>query len=655
MKALKPIAPSVEAASRNRWLWPGKSSLLSLSFILLLSGVPAWAAIGSDPRLAQLEVKFFKHPYPKDDDGQRLERLEKMVFGEVKTGADLDRLKALADTVPNLSSVTVADEEEPAAGNRTAGGGSNTLDITDKGSGRGVAPPVQKGAGSTVLSGESKYPAVTALEQSLFSRDYAGEPVADRLNRLETKVFGKPSKFTDLSERVDALKERTRVDVAKKPPPGSEWVEDEDDEGAYPTPARATSRNYTEHVARTDGDDARSFSGRDLRKDMQRAFGSSYPGGGGSYGSGGTGSSGSYGTGSSASGAYGMGGGSGFSTGGGSSAGAGKRGSVFSSGGGYGSSASSRSGSRGGVGLINPEDDDDDMPPPRSASGSGAASQAPGGARPDAPMMGAVGISQKVTSLETAVLGKNFAKDPLIDRVARLEQTVLPKQAEANASLSLPERVSKLLEKVPIAAGSSNGGRSMASSSRGSKRRGGDDFDDDEDMDMGSMSGMSGMSAMPGGGTKSGGLGKIINSIGNMLGSGFVGGYAMPGGTMVRDPSTGYLVDTMTGNMINPSTGAVVGRTTAIPGATMGMPLGGTTMGMPYGTTMGMPLGSTGYPINTMPYGNPYPYGNPMPMGGYSSFNNGFSPYGYGGTGLRFGTGGFGLGTGGLRFGGMWP
>ncbi|HMY01990.1 MAG TPA: hypothetical protein PKA48_01495, partial [Candidatus Obscuribacter sp.] len=295
MKALKPIAPRVEAASRNRWLWPGKSSLLSLSFILLLSGVPAWAAIGSDPRLAQLEVKFFKHPYPKDDDGQRLERLEKMVFGEVKTGADLDRLKALADTVPNLSSVTVADEEEPAAGNRTAGGGSNTLDITDKGSGRGVAPPVQKGAGSTVLSGESKYPAVTALEQSLFSRDYAGEPVADRLNRLETKVFGKPSKFTDLSERVDALKERTRVDVAKKPPPGSDWVEDEDDEGAYPTPARSTSRNYTEPVPRTDGDDARSFSGRDLRKDMQRAFGSSYPGGGGSYGSGGTGSSGSYG------------------------------------------------------------------------------------------------------------------------------------------------------------------------------------------------------------------------------------------------------------------------------------------------------------------------------------------------------------------------
>ena len=651
MKALKPIAPRVEAYSRSKWCLAGKGSLLTLSFLLLLSAAPVCAAIGSDPRLAQLEVKFFKHPYPKDDDGQRLERLEKMVFGETRTGADLDRLKALADTVPNLSSVTVAEEDEPAAGNRTAGGGSNTLDITDKGTGRGVAPPVQKAAGSTVLSGESKYPAVTALEQNLFGRDYAGEPVADRLNRLETKVFGKPSRFTDLSERVDALKERTRVDVAKKPPPGSDWVEDEDDEGAYPTPARSTSRNYTEPVARTDGDDGRSFSGRDLRKDMQRAFGSSYPGGGGSYGSGGTGSSGSYGTGNSASGAYGMGGSSGYSTGGSSSSGFGKRGSVFSSGG-SGASASSRSGSRGGVGLINPEDDDDDMPPVRSSPG--AASQASGG-RPDAPMMGAVGISQKVTSLETAVLGKNFAKDPLIDRVARLEQTVLPKQAEANASLSLPERVGKLLEKVPIASASSNGGRSMASSSRGGKRRGGDDFDDDEDMDMGSLSGMSGTAGLPPTGTKSGGLGKIINSIGNMLGSGFVGGYAMPGGTMVRDPSTGYLVDTMTGNMINPATGAVVGRTTAIPGATMGMPLGGTTMGMPYGTTMGMPLGSTGYPLNTLPYGNPYPYGNPMPMGGYSSFNNGFSPYGYGGTGLRFGTGGFGLGTGGLRFGGMWP
>ncbi|HND06606.1 MAG TPA: hypothetical protein PL012_13045, partial [Candidatus Obscuribacter sp.] len=62
-----------------------------------------------------------------------------------------------------------------------------------------------------------------------------------------------------------------------------------------------------------------------------------------------------------------------------------------------------------------------------------------------------LGLSSQVTALETAVLGQNY-KDPLINRVARLEDAVFQGKAPANAGLSLPERVAKLTQKVPIAA-----------------------------------------------------------------------------------------------------------------------------------------------------------------------------------------------------------
>ncbi len=268
----------------------------------------AMASVSSDVRLSQLEVKFFKHTYPKDEEAVRLERLEKMIFGEARTGASETRLKNLADTVPNLGAVASedSDKSEGSSSSSSSGrSGSSTakhvnnndsdLDLSEERS-------QSKKPGGQVLSGESKYPAVTALEQSIFKRDYASDPVADRLNRLETKVFGKPSKFTDLSERVDALKEKTRVDVAKQAPPGTDWLDDEDDDISFPAPKQPSRQP----VARSDGEDGRSFSGRDLRKDMQNAFGSRASGaasGGYGMGSAGSRSSGS----NSASGAYGMG------------------------------------------------------------------------------------------------------------------------------------------------------------------------------------------------------------------------------------------------------------------------------------------------------------------------------------------------------------
>lgn len=619
-------------------------------------GCPVMASVGSDVRLSQLEVKFFKHTYPKDEEAVRLERLEKMIFGEARTGASEQRLKNLADTVPNLGAVAAEDSDKSDAA------ASSSSSASSPSSSAGRSKPATRAVnnsdsdldlseersqsnkpGGQVLSGESKYPAVTALEQSIFKRDYASDPVADRLNRLETKVFGKPSKFTDLSERVDALKEKTRVDVAKQAPPGTDWLDEEDDDINFPAPKQASRQP----VARSDGEDGRSFSGRDLRKDMQNAFGSRASG-------------------ASASGGYGMGGSSVGSSSGSNSA---------SGGYGMGSIGSPRSAGRA------LDDEDDDLPPvaPRRAASAGSTARSQPGAAaaassraaasdrfasdsgdsPAAVPGGAIGLSSKVTALENAVLGKTFASDPLIERVSRLEETVFPSKADSAASLSLPERVAKLVEKVPIASAPAKAARANRS------RR--DDFDDDLDMgtsmsslgSMGNMgSGMTSQSQMQTRG--SGGLGKIINSIGNMLGGGYgaYGGYpagygasygtsyGVPGSAaMVRDPSTGFLIDSMSGNLINPTTGQVVGRSAGYPtGAYGNSAYGG------YGTGLGgLPMGTGfGYPSG-MGVGLGVPVG--VPMGGYSSFNNGFSPYGYpagggygiGGSGIRFGGSGFGV------------
>src|SRR5438067_10870981 len=88
------------------------TSLLFLAASIGLSCgvVSALAADSSDERLSTLEVKFFQHDYAKDSMESRLDRLEKMVFGEAKTGNPQQRLSNLLGAVPNPNPVAVDDE-----------------------------------------------------------------------------------------------------------------------------------------------------------------------------------------------------------------------------------------------------------------------------------------------------------------------------------------------------------------------------------------------------------------------------------------------------------------------------------------------------------------------------------------------------------------
>ena len=556
-------------------LTPSWGRLLLASALVLGAStffLPAYADSSAD--LDRLEQKFFQHSYAKEDLPVRLGRLEKMVFGESKTGSDPERLLNLVKAVPANSGQPSSDGDDTASsGNRESA--PETANRTPTRPARQPVAPPSSDQDDAQVPNDEKYPAVSAIEQKVFGHDFAQEPIGKRLSRLETKEFGKPSTSTDLSDRVDALKSHSGIDITQQRPRGSEWSDEDDDDMTSPPPvARNRGGNGggsygNGNYGSSPGADGMSFSGRNLRQDMNQAFGSSA--GSGSYGFGGSG--------------MGM-----------------------------------------GAGLIDPNSSSSSYgaPPaygrPRypSNQGYGGANQsyggqgyAGGGYRPSAPPAvsdNGMGLTQQISALESSVFGKNY-RDPLPERLSRLEATVFPQEKPAD-DMGLPDRVARLAAVIPI-------DNTMNQNRRLAQRP--DSYDPD-----------AGMSQQQQRQRNAGGLSKIMNSLSGMFGGGMTGGYAMQPGTLMTDPQTGNLIDPTTGNLIDPNTGAVVGRRTT------GSYGGYSPYSSAYGTGMGMGTG--------MGFG----------MGG---FNNGFSPYGmmpYGGGYNR----GLGIGVGGLGGGrgfGFWP
>jgi hypothetical protein len=532
------------------------SGLLATCLCLAFAG-GAKAAESPDASLQRLEQKFFQHSYAKDSETDRIDRIEKMVFGETRKGTDQQRLDSLVQAVPAESS-DLPDQDAapksqstaeaparqetapPAAAPRKTAGKPSGQSAPTRTAKPAAVPPIEATAPPPPNS--SKYPAVTAIEKRVLSKTYEEEPVEERLNRLEAKVFGKPSRSDDLSERVDKLKQSTGIDVATRPPVGSDWTDDDDD---IMSNGRSLAMPRTAPpTASADGEDGMSFSGRNLRQDFKNFGQKTFSGmstGGGSYGMGSGSSSGNFSpSAAGASGAYGFG-------------------------------------------------DDGDLPPaaPNISRRYGAPNAVPSG----------MGLTGQVTVLENEVLGKTYAKDALPARVTRLEGAVFPNDKTV-ATKPLPDRVNKLVATVGLS--------SAPTSSRRLAQRSRDPDFPDLDSDVPQVA------------PQRGGLGRIVNGLGNMMNGGFTGGY--PAGTLATDPSTGMLFDPRTGNLIDPNTGMVIGRRVT-----------NAYQNMPYG--MGMPMAPAGA----------YPY---------PTFGNGFSSMG---SGIHFGTG---MGMGGMGVGrgfGMWP
>jgi hypothetical protein len=190
-------------------------TLFLLLMTLWISAQSCNAAPPSDPfsaDIANLEMRFFFHTFADETDDQRLDRLDKLVYGHVRQGSDQDRVTSLLLSVPNVQSTS---PQQPAAEAPSAPSllesekpqlATAPLQPASSAEGLPAASTQPSADQSTTHSSSEPYPTVTAIEEQILGKTSTNLPVSQRIANLETKAFGKPSTSNDLADRVDALK-----------------------------------------------------------------------------------------------------------------------------------------------------------------------------------------------------------------------------------------------------------------------------------------------------------------------------------------------------------------------------------------------------------------------------------------------------------------
>lgn len=194
---------SVSDGKSSRYVFVARlwAIVFVLSFLSVILTIPEALCAGQQD-LNSLETRFFEHTYPQDTTEDRLTRLEKMVFGEARTGDDQTRLQQLVNAVPAPSpgddSQNQAQSQGGSGQSGSQSGSSNSQDSTN------TTQTSQSDDGSDTSSG-TDYPRVTELETVLLGKTYQGEPIKHRLDQLELKIFGKSHAGEDLADRVDRI------------------------------------------------------------------------------------------------------------------------------------------------------------------------------------------------------------------------------------------------------------------------------------------------------------------------------------------------------------------------------------------------------------------------------------------------------------------
>ena len=174
------------------------TALLSPSVAFAIS--PDEAAISAS--MTKMEDRLLDRDYHKETDDQRLERLEKFVFGGPETGtvqARVERLQAaIVPTKPDSTTAAL-----PSAKGTTS-------------SAKQMATAAASTGKAYDASDYGSYPRVAQLEEQFFGKSFASDALPVRIARLETKQFGKPSPDEDMCCRMDRLDK-----IALKSPPSS--------------------------------------------------------------------------------------------------------------------------------------------------------------------------------------------------------------------------------------------------------------------------------------------------------------------------------------------------------------------------------------------------------------------------------------------------
>ncbi len=157
-----------------------KKAVFTLFCILFISS-GGFCAENISAQIQKLEKNYFGYDYNGETTAQRLERLEKAVYGSASKDTIQNRLRRLRQDMPQYATAVPAPSE--AVEEEAAYDELNT----------------------EKADADVKYPVVDKIEQEVFKKDYSGEDIYRRLSRLEKQVYKKESS-APLSERVDSLR-----------------------------------------------------------------------------------------------------------------------------------------------------------------------------------------------------------------------------------------------------------------------------------------------------------------------------------------------------------------------------------------------------------------------------------------------------------------
>jgi hypothetical protein len=195
------ICQPMNSPSPNTFVHEGqKKRHFAGRFITLAVALAIFTGVASCPSasaqsqsLDSLENHFFEHTYKTDSTDNRLTRLEKLVFGEARTGSDQDRLAQLSSAVPP------APAAPPPSTQTGAGSSGNNL------ASNGGSSSQSSGDDQADTQSGTDYPRVTELEKVMLGKTYTNEPIKHRLDQLELKAFGKTKSDEDLADRTDRI------------------------------------------------------------------------------------------------------------------------------------------------------------------------------------------------------------------------------------------------------------------------------------------------------------------------------------------------------------------------------------------------------------------------------------------------------------------
>jgi hypothetical protein len=174
----------------------------------------------SYPHITNLENVILGKNFVGQRLSERLSRMEAKAFGHASTSTDFSQRTEALDTYAEqtLHKKTVPSEDD----SETAGGSSTGTDQTS-------------------------YPRIDALEQAILQHTYAGQPLTERLGRMERQAFGSPSNDPDLSKRTEDLETYARNKLHKN------LAQPKDDSSQAPTATSQASSQAGQPAGQQDG------------------------------------------------------------------------------------------------------------------------------------------------------------------------------------------------------------------------------------------------------------------------------------------------------------------------------------------------------------------------------------------------------------------